>query len=149
MARYGPAVPLVAGALLLIVAEFVTVREIRAVTVVPPGGTETGGGLHGYALGIIGVAILVMTYGAVMRGARPAAVALVVLAVAACAIVLLVDLPVLDDTGLIGRTYDLAEARPAAGFYLESVGAGLALVGAVAALVLTPGVTRTARSRTR
>ena len=70
MARYAPLVPLVAGALLLIVAEFVTVREIKAVTVVPPGGTETGGGLHGYALGLIGVAILVMSYGAVVRGAR-------------------------------------------------------------------------------
>ena len=106
MARYAPLVPLVAGAVLLIVAEFVTVREIIAVTVVPPGGTETGGGLHGYALGLIGVAVLVMSYGAVVRGARPAAVALLVLALAACAIVLFVDLPVLDDEGLIGRTYE-------------------------------------------
>lgn len=138
MARYAPLVPLVAGALLLIVAEFLTVREIRAVTVVPPGGTESGGGLHGYALGVIGLAILVMSYGAVVQGARPAAVALVVLSVAACAIVLLVDLPVLDDTGLIGRTYDLAEARPAVGFYLQSLGAGLALMGAIAARTLTP-----------
>ena len=80
VARYAPLVPLVAGALLLILAEFLTVREIRAVTVVPPGGTETGGALHGYALGIIGLAILVMTYGAVVRGARPAAIALLVLA---------------------------------------------------------------------
>jgi hypothetical protein len=148
VARYAPIVPLVAGALLLIVAEFATVREIRAVTVVPPGGTSTGGDLHGYALGLIGVAILVFSYGAFMRGARPAAVALVVLAIAACAIVLLVDLPVLDDTGLIGRTYDLAEARPAVGFYLESVGAGLALVGAVATLVLTSRVTPAPRPRT-
>jgi hypothetical protein len=148
MARYGPLVPLVVGALLLIVAEFVTVREIRAVTAVPPGGTETGGGLHGYALGIIGVAILVMSYGAVARGARPAAVALVVLSVAACAIVLLVDLPVLDDTGLIGRTYDLAEAHPATGFHLESLGAALALVGSVAALLMTPGVPRERHART-
>jgi hypothetical protein len=148
VARYAPIVPLVAGALLLIVAEFATVREIRAVTVVPPGGTSTGGDLHGYALGLIGVAILVFSYGAFMRGARPAAVALVVLAIAACAIVLLVDLPVLDDTGLIGRTYDLAEARPAVGFYLESVGAGLALIGAVATLVLTPRVTPAPRPRT-
>jgi hypothetical protein len=131
-------VPLLAGALLLIVAEFVTVREIRAVTVVPPGGTETGGGLHGYALGIVGLAMLPMTYGAVLRSARPAAVALVVLAVLACAIVLFVDRPALDDTGLIGRTYELAEARPATGFYLESLGAALGLLGAVAALVLTP-----------
>jgi hypothetical protein len=52
--------------------------------------------------------------------------------------VLLVDLPVLDDTGLIGRTYDLAEARPATGFYLESLGAALALIGAVALLTIAP-----------
>jgi hypothetical protein len=136
VARYAPLVPLVAGALLLIAGEFLTVREIRAVTVVPPGGTTSGGGLHGYALGIIGLAMLPMSFGAVVRSARPAAIALLVLALAACAIVLLVDRPVLDDTGLIGRTYDLAEARPGTGFYLESLGAALALVGAVAALTL-------------
>jgi hypothetical protein len=138
VARYGPLVPLVAGALLLIVAEFLTVREIRAVTAVPPGGTNTGGELHAYALGILGLAILPMAFGAVVRAARPAAVALLVLALVACGIVLFVDRPVLDDTGLIGRTYELAEARPATGFYLESLGAALALVGAVAALVLAP-----------
>ena len=129
--------PLVAGALLLILAEFVTVREIRAVTAVPPGGTSTGGDLHGYALGIIGLAMLPMTFGAVHRNARPAAIALLVLALVACAIVLLIDLPKLDDTGLIGRTYELAEADPDTGFYLESLGAALALIGAVATLVLT------------
>jgi hypothetical protein len=137
VARFAPLVPLVAGALLLILGEFLTAREIRAVTVVPPGGTETAGALHGYALGIVGLAILPMSFGAVVRGARPAAVALLVLSLAACAIVVFVDRPVLDDTGLIGRTYDLAEARPAAGFYLQSLGAALALVGAVAALTLT------------
>jgi hypothetical protein len=141
----------VAGALLLIVAEFVTVREIHAVTVVPPGGTSTGGDLHSYALGIIGLAMLPMAYGAVVRRARPAAVAVIVLAAAACLIVLLVDRPVLDDTGLIGRTYDLAEARPAAGFYLESLGAALSLVGGVWALMLAPRRSRwvTPRERAR
>ena len=137
MPRSALFLPLVAGSLLLILAEFVTVREIRAVTAVPPGGTSTGGDLHGYALGVIGLAMLPMTWGAVHRGARPAAVALLVLALAACAIAALVDLPKLDDTGLIGRTYELAEARPATGFYLESLGAALALVGAVGALALT------------
>ena len=131
-------VPLVGGALLLILAEFVTVREIRAVTAVPPGGTSTGGDLHGYALGIIGLAMLPMAFGAVHRNARPAAIALVVLAVAACVIVLLIDLPKLDETGLIGRTYELAEAEPGTGFYLESLGAALALVGAVALLTIAP-----------
>ncbi len=151
MARFAPLVPLLAGALLLIVAEFVPVREIHAVTVVPPGGDSTGGDLHSYALGVIGLAMLPMAYGAVVRHARPAAVALIVLALAACVIVLVVDRPVLDDTGLIGRTYDLAEARPAVGFYLESLGAVLALVGAVWALVLAPRRTRwvTPRERTR
>jgi len=138
VARFAPLVPLLAGALLLVLAEFLTVREIRAVTVVPPGGTETGGGLHGYGLGLIGLAMLPMAYGAVVRGARPAAVALLVLSLAACAIVVFVDRPVLDDTGLIGRTYDLAEARPATGFYLESLGAVLALVGSVATFALLP-----------
>ena len=151
MARFAPLVPLVAGALLLIVAEFVTVREIHAVTVVPPGGTSTGGDLHSYALGVIGLATLPMAYGAVVRRARPAAVAVIVLAVAACLIVLFVDRPVLDDTGLIGRTYDLAEARPAVGFYLESLGAVLALVGGVWALMLAPRRSRwvTPRERAR
>jgi hypothetical protein len=130
--------PLVAGALLLILAEFLTVREIRAVTAVPSGGTSTGGDLHGYALGVIGLAMLPMTFGAVQRGARPAAIALLALALAACVIVLAIDLPKLDDTGLIGRTYELAEAHPGTGFYLESLGAALALIGAVATLVLTP-----------
>jgi hypothetical protein len=139
------------GALLLIVAEFVHVREIRAVTVVPPGGTSTGGDLHSYALLLIGLAMLPMAYGAVVRGARPAAVALIVLSLAACVVVLFVDRPVLDDTGLIGRTYDLAEARPAVGFYLESLGAVLALVGAVWALMVAPKRTQwvTPRERTR
>ncbi len=138
MPRSALYVPLLAGALLLILAEFIAVREIRAVTAVPPGGTSTGGDLHGYALGIVGLAMLPMTFGAVARGARPAAVALLVLALAACAIVLLIDLPKLDETGLIGRTYDLAEARPATGFYLESLGAALALIGAVALLTIAP-----------
>jgi len=138
VARYAPLVPLAAGALLLIVAEFLTVREITAVTVVPPGGTETGGALHGYALAIVGVALLAMSWGAVIGRARPAAVALVVLALIACWIVLFVDRPALDDTGIIGRTYDLAEAGPGPGFYVECAGAALALGGAIAALLLTP-----------
>jgi hypothetical protein len=151
VARYAPLVPIVAGALLLIVAEFVTVREVVVVTVVPPDATDTGGSLHLYALGLLGLAMLPMAFGAVVRGARPAAIALVVLAVAAGAIVLFVDRPGLDDAGIFARTYDQAQAQPATGFYLESLGAALALVGAVAALVLTPAperVTGRARSRT-
>jgi hypothetical protein len=144
-ARFAPLALLWVGAALLVVSEFLVLREIRAVTVVPPGGTVTGGSHHIWALAMIGVALAVMAYGAVLRGARPAALACLVLALAAGFIVLAVDRPTLDDTGLIGRTYDLAQARPAAGFYVESVGTALALVGAVAALVLAPRRGRPAR----
>jgi hypothetical protein len=133
------------GAVLLVVAEFLTLREIRTVTVVPPGGRVTGGAHHLYALALIGVALVPMAYGAAFRAARPAAIATLVLALAAAFIVLAVDRPSLDETGLIGRTYDLAVARPAAGFYVESLGAALALAGAVGALVLAPGRPRARR----
>jgi len=49
---------------------------------------------------------------------------------------LAVDLPVLNETGLIGRTYDQAEARPEAGFFVESLGATLALLGSIGTLLL-------------
>jgi hypothetical protein len=125
-----------AGALALVVAEFLTLREIHTAAVVPAGGTVTGGSHHHYALALIGLAMLPMAYGAGVRGARPAAIALLVLGLVAAYVVVGVDRPSLDDTGLIGRTYELAQARPGAGFYVESLGVALALVGAVGALVL-------------
>ena len=137
VARFVPLVPLVAGALLLIVGEFLTVREVVVVTVVPPDGTDTGGSLHLYALGLLGLAMLPMSYGAVVRGARPAAVALLVLSLAACVIVVFLDRPSLDDAGMFVETYDQAQAQPATGFYLQSLGAALSLVGALGALTLT------------
>jgi hypothetical protein len=133
---YLPLVAITAGALGLIVAEFLTLREIRTITAVPRGGTVTGGSNHAYALAVIGVALLPMGFGAVIRGARPAAVACLVLALAAAAIVLAVDLPHINDPGIFAETYELAQARPVAGFYVESLATALALIGAVAALVL-------------
>ncbi len=135
MTRYGPLVVLLVGALLLIVAEFMTLYEIRAVTAVPAGGTKSVGGHHAYALLIVGVVLVPMAFGAVRGGSRPAAIAVLVLALVAAGIVAFVDLPDLNETGLIGRTYDEAQARPRAGFFVESQGATLLLVGAVATLL--------------
>ena len=134
LARVVPALLLVAAALALIAAEFLTMREIKAVTAVPAGGTTTGGAHHGYALAVIGVASLAMTYGAVRGGSRPAAAALVALGVVALAIVLAIDLPGSNDEGLIGRTYDLAEASPAIGFWVELGGAIALLLGGLLVL---------------
>jgi hypothetical protein len=129
------AVPL-AGAGLLVAAELSTLYDVRVVTAVPAGGTYSAGGHHGYALAAIAVAIVVMAFGAVLGGSRPAAVAVVVLALAALAVALFADLPDVHETGLIGRTYDAARAEPRAGLYLELAGGCVALVGGALILLL-------------
>jgi hypothetical protein len=126
----------------LIVAEFLTFAEVRVITAVPPGGTRTGGAHHGYALAVIGVAMLPLAFGAVRGRSRPAAIGLVVLAVAALVVVLGFDWPATDDSGSLAEVYELARARPREGFYLELVAACVALPASVAALVLVGQSTR-------
>jgi hypothetical protein len=136
-----------AGAALLIAAELSTLYDVRVVTAVPEGGSFSAGGHHGYALGVIAVGIAVMAVGAVLGGSRPAAVAVLALSVAALAIALLVDLPDVHETGLIGHTYDAAEAEPRAGLYLEIAGGCAALAGGALILLARPAARRRPRSR--
>ena len=128
-ARYGPLVVLLLAGVALIVAEFLTYREIVAVTVVPEGGRTTGGSHHGYALALLGLVAMPMAVGAALGGSRPAAAALTGLGGVSLLIVLAIDLPSLDDTGLIGRTYDLAKASPQAGFWIQLVASFVLLAG--------------------
>jgi hypothetical protein len=127
------------GAVLLVAAELSTLYEVRVLGAVPEGGSLSAGGHHGYALAVMAVAIVVMALGAVLGGSRPAAVAMLALAAAALAIALAIDLPVVHETGLIGRTYDAAQARPRPGLYLEIAGGCAVLVGAALILVARPG----------
>jgi hypothetical protein len=127
--RFGPLVLLWLAGAGLIFSEFLTYREIVAVTVVPEGGITKGGSHHGYALGLLGLASLPMSFGAVVGRSRPASAAVAVLGALALAIVAAFDVPSLDDTGLIGRTYDLAEANPGPGFWTEVACAAVLLVG--------------------
>ena len=129
-------VPLMLGAVLLIVAEFLPLYEVRVITAVPAGGEHSTGAHHGYALVVVGLAALPMAWGAVRGGSRPAAFALLVLALIALFVALGIDLPDLNETGGIGRNYELAEARPQVGFFIETFGATLLLLGAVGSLVL-------------
>ena len=129
-------VPLLLGAALLIVAEFLPLYEIRVVTVVPKGGHHSVGAHHGYALLVIGLALIPMAWGAVRGGSKPAAIACLVLALIALFVALAIDLPDLNETGLIGRTYDQAQARPRVGFFVETLGATLALLGSIGTLLL-------------
>jgi hypothetical protein len=139
LTRYWLLLPLVAGAALLIVAEFLPLYEIRTITTVPEGGRTSTGAHHGYALLVVGIAMLPMAVGAVRGGSRPAAFALLVLSAIALFVALAIDLPDLNETGLIGRTYDQAEARPRVGFFVETLGATLALLGSIGTLLFRPG----------
>jgi hypothetical protein len=136
-----------AGAGLLVAAEFSTLYDVRVVTAVPEGGSFSTGGHHGYAQAVIALGIVVMALGAVLGGSRPAAVAVLVLAAGSLAIALLVDLPDVHETGLIGRTYEAAVAEPRAGLYLEIAGGCAALLGGALILVARPARRRPSRSR--
>ena len=125
---------LLLGAVMMIVAEFLPLYEIRVVTAVPKGGHHSVGAHHGYALLVIGLALIPMSWGAVKGGSKPAAIAALVLSVIALFVALGIDLPDLNETGLIGRTYDQAQARPRVGFFVETLGATLALLGSIGAL---------------
>ena len=148
VARYWPLALLLFSALCLIVAEFLTLREIKAVTAVPAGGITKGGAHHGYALAVVGIASVPMALGAARGGSRPAAIAVTVLGLVALVIVLVFDLPALNEEGLIGRTYDQAKAHPGPGFWLELVGA-LGLVGGGLAMLRRTAVSRSRPRRRR
>lgn len=134
--RLGPLVLALIGCVLLVVAEFTTLTAVQIITV--ERGALSGGSNHSYALLIIAVPAAFMAWGATFGGSRPAAWALLALAVAAIAIILAVDLPDVSEEGLIGEAYEQAKASPKTGFYLESLGAALLLIAAVATLLLRP-----------
>jgi hypothetical protein len=139
--------PPLAGAALLLAGEVSTLYDVRVVTAVPEGGSFSTGPHHGYAQAVIAVAIVVMSVGAALGGSRPAAVAVLALAAGSLAIALLVDLPDVHETGVIGRTYEAAVAEPRAGLYLEIAGGCAALLGG--ALMVAAGPVRPRPSRRR
>ena len=75
-----------------------------------------------------------MAFGAGLGGSRPAAFALVVIGALVLLWALLVDLPVTDETGAIGRNFEGAEAAAGPGLTLEIVGGVLTLAAGLVAL---------------
>ena len=69
-----------------------------------------------------------MAWGAGVGGSRPAAIALAVVGVAVLAWSLLVDLPVTNETGALGRNFEGATAAAEAGLTIEIVAGALALL---------------------
>ena len=126
-----------AGGIALIVSDFLTLYHVDVVTAKCSDLAEpkladacltSGGEHHGYALVVLGVIVLVMTWGAAIGGSRPAGIALLVLGAAALVILLAVDVPDVHKTGIVGTRFEDAEANPGGGFWLEAVGAGLTVL---------------------
>ena len=138
-----PILPL-AGAGLLVAAEFATLYEVHVGDSVAPGAGSSAGAHHGYALLVIALAVVLVTAGAVLGRSRPAAIALALLGIAALGVALLADRPVTDDTGLYGEAYDAARAVTGPALRLELLG-GAAILAGAALLLAWPGATRPAR----
>lgn len=131
-----------AGGVLLIVAELSNLVTIDVQTtgtceeLAGPGAGEacsvSGFEQHGGALVLLGVVALVMALGAARGASRPAAFALLVIAVVVLALAFLRDLPKTAETGLIGINYEAARASAGPALLLEIAGATLcALAGAL------------------
>ena len=94
---------------------------------------------HSIAFLLLGVAALTLAYAAGPRRSRPAALGLLVVGALALIFALLVDLPVTDDTGAIGRDFEGATASAGTGLWIELIAGVLALLaGALAFLVPRP-----------
>jgi hypothetical protein len=132
------------GALLLLVAEFTTLFELKTAvsrTAVRSIGT---GSHHAYALVPVALLVAVLAFGVWRVGSRPALLAIGVLGVLALLIGLLGDLPDAHKSGLIataGHHYATAAATPSAGLYMETLGAVVLVITSVCGfLVLGPPI---------
>ena len=144
------------GALLMVVSEFATLRSVKVLTascsdLADPslrGSCVTHGGEeHSYALVLMGVVALVMTWGAVFGRSRPAAIALLAIGAAVLAIALITDVPDIHKTGVLGERFDSAHAEAGPGLWLEIAGGALTLVAGAVATSALRGRTRARRRR--
>jgi hypothetical protein len=138
-----------AGALLLIVAEFTTLYTVHTASGPLPGHSTSTGSHNDYALIPIALLVVLLAYGFYVAGSRPALLAIGFMGVLALLIALLGDLPDAHATGLVGggsTHFVTATAKPSAGFFMETAGALLLLVACVCGFLLVGAPARTVRS---
>jgi hypothetical protein len=127
------------GALLLLVAEFTTLFEIRTSAGAASIQSVGTGSHHTYALvpvAVLAVALSIAVYTAL---SRPALLAIGVLAVITLLITLLGDLPDAHASGLVGggaQRYVTASSTPSAGLYMETLGGVVLLITSVCGFLL-------------
>ncbi len=86
---------------------------------------------------LLGLGIAAMGLGAGLGRARPAAMALVFLGLLTLGLALLIDLPVTQETGALGTTFEDASAHAGPGLTLEVI-AGVLAVGAGVLRLVAP-----------
>src|SRR4051794_33518508 len=123
-----------AGALLMVVSEFATLRSVKVLTascsdLADPslrGSCVTHGHEeHTWALVLIGIVALAMVWGAVVGRSRPAAIALAVLGAAVLVIALATDVPDVHKTGVLGDRFEQATAQAGPALWMETLGGAL------------------------
>jgi hypothetical protein len=130
-----------AGAVLLLVAEFTPLLQVhssaRTAGVVTTIGT---GSHHSYALVPVALLVAALTVTARASRSRLALTAIGLLGLVTLGIALLGDLPDAQATGLIARagTYVAAASTPSVGLYLETLGGLVLLLTTAAGLLLAP-----------
>jgi hypothetical protein len=138
----------VLAALLLVIVEFSAVATVDVASgsceVINDANPEladrcelSGFERNGGSFLLLALLAAAMGVGAGLGGSRPAAVVLVVVGALVLGWSLLVDLPVTDETGAIGRNFEGATASAGAGLTLEIV-AGFLLVMAGTVRLLAP-----------
>jgi hypothetical protein len=132
------AVAAFAGAVLLLLSDFLTLFDVHtAAGVTVPGGSVKGHENHSFAMVVLGLAALPMAYGATVGRSRPAMAGLAVLGAIAIVLALAFDLADATGTNTLARTFENAKGSPKAGFYTETLGAVLLLVAGGGGLLLT------------
>jgi hypothetical protein len=130
-----------AGALMVLAASFASVIDITVGTtsrVLDADTAQSGWDRHGPALLLLGLLALFLLATA-LRGARVAMAGLAVVGAVVLAIAWASDRPHVHDSGAVGEVYADAVADPGTGYYLETLGGALLLLGGGALLVLGGG----------
>jgi hypothetical protein len=136
----------VLAAVLLVVTEFSTIASVDVASgscqVIQDTNPEladrcelSGFERNGGSFLLLAALTAFMAWGAGIGGSRPAAFALAAVGVAVIAWALLVDLPVTNETGALGRNFEGATAAAGPGLTIELVAGGLALAAGVVRLL--------------
>jgi hypothetical protein len=133
--------------LLLVVSQFTTLYTVHVSTSSAAVKTVGTGSNHAYSLILVALLAVVLAVAVFRQGSRPAMVALALLGVIALVIVLAVDLPDAQATGLVLTRghYIEASSTPSAGLYMETLGAVALLISGGVGLLLIGWPERRAR----